>query len=46
VSRLLLDTDALLWWLTDDPALSVPARDALADPANEPLVSRPLVHSG
>jgi PIN domain nuclease of toxin-antitoxin system len=39
VSRLLLDTHAVLWWLTDDPALSAPARDALADPVNEPLVS-------
>jgi PIN domain nuclease of toxin-antitoxin system len=39
VSRLLVDTHALLWWLTDDPALSPTARDAIADPANEPLVS-------
>jgi PIN domain nuclease of toxin-antitoxin system len=39
VTRLLLDTHAVLWWLADDPALSPPARDALADPANEPLVS-------
>lgn len=39
MSRLLLDTHALLWWLVDDPALSLPARDALADPGNEPLVS-------
>jgi PIN domain nuclease of toxin-antitoxin system len=39
VSRLLLDTHALLWWLTDDPALSTPAREAIADPINEPLVS-------
>jgi PIN domain nuclease of toxin-antitoxin system len=39
VSRLLLGTHALLWWLTDDPALSLPARDALADPVSEPLVS-------
>jgi PIN domain nuclease of toxin-antitoxin system len=39
VSRLLVDTQALLWWLTDDPALSQAAREALADPANEPLVS-------
>ena len=37
--RLLVDTHALLWWLTDDGALSPTARDALADPANEPLVS-------
>jgi PIN domain nuclease of toxin-antitoxin system len=39
VSRLLVDTHALLWWLTDDPALSPTARAAIADTANEPLVS-------
>jgi PIN domain nuclease of toxin-antitoxin system len=39
VTRLLVDTHALLWWLTDDPALSRTAREALADPATEPLVS-------
>jgi PIN domain nuclease of toxin-antitoxin system len=39
VSRLLVDTHALLWWLTDDPALSPRAREAIADPENEPLVS-------
>jgi PIN domain nuclease of toxin-antitoxin system len=39
VSRLLVDTHALLWWLTDDAGLSSAARDAIADPANEPLVS-------
>lgn len=39
MSRLLLDTHALLWWLTDDPALSATAREVLADPVNEPLVS-------
>jgi len=39
VSRLLVDTHALLWWLADDPALSPAARDSIADPANEPLVS-------
>jgi PIN domain nuclease of toxin-antitoxin system len=39
VTRFLVDTHALLWWLTDDPALSKPARDAIADPAGEPLVS-------
>ncbi len=39
MSRLLVDTHALLWWLTDDPALSPTAREALADPANGPLVS-------
>ncbi len=39
MSRLLVDTQALLWWLTDDSALSATAREALADPAIEPLVS-------
>jgi PIN domain nuclease of toxin-antitoxin system len=39
VTRLLLDTHALLWWLADDPALSRRARDAIAEPANEPIVS-------
>ena len=29
--RLLLDTDAFLWWVADDPALSATARDAIAD---------------
>jgi PIN domain nuclease of toxin-antitoxin system len=43
VSRFLVDTHAVLWWLTDDPALSRPARDALGDPANEPLVSTATV---
>jgi len=39
VSRLLVDTHALLWWLTDDAALSPAAREAVAAPATEPLVS-------
>ncbi len=37
--RLLLDTHALIWWVTDDPALSLAARDAIGDPANEILAS-------
>ena len=37
--RFLLDTHALLWWLFDDPRLSPPAREILADPGNEILVS-------
>ena len=37
--RLLLDTHALLWWLVDDPKLSPAAREAIADAANEVLVS-------
>lgn len=39
MSRLLVDTHALLWWLTDDPALSPAAHAAIADPTNEPLIS-------
>ena len=37
--RVLLGTHALLWWLFDDPALSERARAAIADPANDILVS-------
>ncbi len=37
--RLILDTHALLWWLLDDPSLSIPARDAIADSRNEVLIS-------
>ena len=37
--RLLLDTHAFLWWLEASPALSGPARSAIADPANEVLIS-------
>jgi len=33
--RLLLDTHALLWWLTDHPQLSGPVRLALLDARNE-----------
>lgn len=36
--RLLLDTHAFLWWLTDSPALSVRARQALSDSRNEMLL--------
>ena len=39
MSRLLVDTHALLWWLDDASELSGPARAAIADPAVEPLVS-------
>jgi PIN domain nuclease of toxin-antitoxin system len=39
VNRLLVDTHALLWWLDDAPTLSPAAREAIADPGNEPLVS-------
>jgi len=37
--RALLDTHVLLWWLFDDPALSKRARDIIADPDNDVLVS-------
>ena len=37
--RLLLDTHAVLWWLSDDHALSDTARAAIANPENEPLIS-------
>ena len=37
--RLLLDTHALIWWLAGDNALSVTARDAIADEANHVAVS-------
>ena len=37
--RLLLDTHALLWWLSDDLKLGDYARDLIADPANDILVS-------
>jgi len=37
--RLLLDTHALLWWWTDPDRLSMPALEAMLDPANDILVS-------
>ncbi len=36
---LLLDAHALLWWLADDAALNEGARDAIANPINDVLVS-------
>ena len=39
MQRLLLDTQALLLALADDPALSSSARNAIADPANDVFVS-------
>ncbi len=35
----LLDTHSLLWWLTDDPALSKKARRVIEESGNEILVS-------
>jgi PIN domain nuclease of toxin-antitoxin system len=37
--RLLLDTHALLWWLSDDPSLSEVARAAIATPETDVAVS-------
>ena len=39
MSRLLVDTHALLWWLTDNPALPATARATIADSSSELLVS-------
>jgi len=36
---LLLDAHTVLWWLADDPTLHHSARSAIADPANDVLVS-------
>lgn len=37
--KLLLDTNALLWWLSDDEQLEQQARELIADPSNDVLVS-------
>jgi PIN domain nuclease of toxin-antitoxin system len=37
--RVLVDTHALFWWVTDDDELSARARDVIADEDNEILVS-------
>jgi PIN domain nuclease of toxin-antitoxin system len=37
--RALLDTHALLWWLSDDPALSRSARKFIAETRNSAIVS-------
>jgi len=37
--RVLLDTHALLWWLSDDTALARPARKTIADTRNTVIVS-------
>ena len=37
--RLLLDTHVLLWWLADDRKLAKSARDIIANPDNDVLVS-------
>ena len=40
---LLLDAHALLWWLADNPALGADARQAIASPANDVLVSAAII---
>lgn len=37
--RILLDTHALLWWLTDNPRLSYAAEAAITNPANDVFAS-------
>ncbi len=37
--KFLLDTHALLWWLADDDQLGAAAREVVADPANDILIS-------
>lgn len=37
--RVLLDTHALLWWLSDDPALTRKARAAISETGNTLIVS-------
>ena len=37
--KLLLDTHALIWWLTDNPRLSGTARSAIRDPDNAVFAS-------
>lgn len=41
--NLLLDTHALLWWLDDNPTLSVEAREAIADGSNLVFVSAVVI---
>jgi PIN domain nuclease of toxin-antitoxin system len=37
--KLLLDTNALIWWLIDDPSLGRRARARIADPRNQIMTS-------
>lgn len=39
MKRLLLDTHAFLWWLSDDPALPAAAKNAICDGQNEVYIS-------
>src|SRR5215217_5832347 len=40
---LVVDSHALLWALADDPGLRLEAREAMANPANDVLVSAAVV---
>jgi PIN domain nuclease of toxin-antitoxin system len=40
---LLLDAHVVVWWLANDPALTAMARAAIADPANDVVVSAATV---
>lgn len=39
MSRLLVDTHAVLWWLTEDPALPARVRATIADPLSDAFIS-------
>ncbi len=39
MKRLLLDTHAFLWWVSDWEKIAEPTREAIADPQNEVFVS-------
>jgi PIN domain nuclease of toxin-antitoxin system len=41
--NLLLDTQALLWWLDDNPTLSAKARAAILESANVVFVSAAVI---
>lgn len=41
--KLLLDAHALLWWLADDEQLGAEARELIADPGSDVLVSAATV---
>jgi len=41
--KLLLDTHAALWWLSDDARLGTRSADLIADPSNEVLLSAAVV---
>lgn len=41
--RVLLDTHAVIWWVDQDGLLSIASHSAIADPANELLVSAATV---